>query len=179
MSVGRWACSARRQADRMNANSVGNCRQKSLNCRLPRMGELTSAFGPKQTCTSALRMSAFGDKTDMAPRRVTLLPPNWIEVFRCSSGQRVSAISNDAGTLSERSHPERLWSRRFWAARPILRRRPFLFCPSCTVPTEHRGGAILWKQATDLAPFPDPWSVLLRGDRRTRDGPYFLRRTKD
>jgi hypothetical protein len=30
----------------------------------------------------------------------TLLPPNWIEVFRCSPGQRVSAISNDAGTLS-------------------------------------------------------------------------------
>jgi hypothetical protein len=30
----------------------------------------------------------------------TLLPPNWIEVFRCSPGQRVSAISNDAGTFS-------------------------------------------------------------------------------
>ena len=30
----------------------------------------------------------------------TLLPPNWVEVFRCSPGQRVSAISNDAGTMS-------------------------------------------------------------------------------
>jgi hypothetical protein len=28
------------------------------------------------------------------------LPANWIEVFRCSPGQRVSAISNDAGTFS-------------------------------------------------------------------------------
>jgi hypothetical protein len=30
----------------------------------------------------------------------TLLPPNTIAVFRCSPGQRVSAISNDAGTFS-------------------------------------------------------------------------------
>jgi hypothetical protein len=30
----------------------------------------------------------------------TLLPANWIEVFRCSPGQRVSAISNAAGTFS-------------------------------------------------------------------------------
>jgi hypothetical protein len=30
----------------------------------------------------------------------TLLPANWIEVFRCSPGQRVSAISNDAGTFA-------------------------------------------------------------------------------
>ena len=30
----------------------------------------------------------------------TLLPPNVIAVFRCSPGQRVSAISNDAGTFS-------------------------------------------------------------------------------
>ena len=30
----------------------------------------------------------------------TLLSANWVEVFRCSPGQRVSAISNDAGTFS-------------------------------------------------------------------------------
>jgi hypothetical protein len=30
----------------------------------------------------------------------TLLPPNWVQVVRCSPGQRVSAISNDAGTFS-------------------------------------------------------------------------------
>ena len=30
----------------------------------------------------------------------TLLPPNWVHVVRCSPGQRVSAISNDAGTFS-------------------------------------------------------------------------------
>lgn len=30
----------------------------------------------------------------------TLWPANWIEVFRCSPGQRVAAISNDAGTFS-------------------------------------------------------------------------------
>jgi hypothetical protein len=30
----------------------------------------------------------------------TLLPANWVEVLRCSPGQRVSAISNDAGTFS-------------------------------------------------------------------------------
>jgi hypothetical protein len=30
----------------------------------------------------------------------TLLPPNLVQVVRCSPGQRVSAISNDAGTFS-------------------------------------------------------------------------------
>jgi hypothetical protein len=30
----------------------------------------------------------------------TLLPANWAEVLRCPPGQRVSAISNDAGTFS-------------------------------------------------------------------------------
>ena len=30
----------------------------------------------------------------------TLLPPNTIQVYRCTPGQRVSAISNDAGTFS-------------------------------------------------------------------------------
>jgi hypothetical protein len=30
----------------------------------------------------------------------TLLPANWVQVFRCSPGQRVSAISNNAGTFS-------------------------------------------------------------------------------
>jgi hypothetical protein len=32
--------------------------------------------------------------------RGTLLPPNSVQVYRCSPGQRVSAISNDAGTFS-------------------------------------------------------------------------------
>jgi hypothetical protein len=30
----------------------------------------------------------------------TLLPPNTVAVVRCTPGQRVSAISNDAGTFS-------------------------------------------------------------------------------
>jgi hypothetical protein len=30
----------------------------------------------------------------------TLLPPSWVQVVRCTPGQRVSAISNDAGTFS-------------------------------------------------------------------------------
>jgi hypothetical protein len=30
----------------------------------------------------------------------TLLPPNTVQVYRCTPGQRVSAISNDAGTFS-------------------------------------------------------------------------------
>jgi hypothetical protein len=37
---------------------------------------------------------------DVSSTQGTLLPRNWIEVFRCSPGQRVSAISNDAGTFS-------------------------------------------------------------------------------
>jgi len=35
----------------------------------------------------------------------TLLPANWIEVFRCSPGQCVSAISIDAGTHSLSQSP--------------------------------------------------------------------------
>ena len=30
----------------------------------------------------------------------TLLPANWVQVFKCTPSQRVSAISNDAGTFS-------------------------------------------------------------------------------
>jgi hypothetical protein len=56
-----------------------------------------SAVGPKRTSIAALHMSAFGGKADMAPRSARSCRPH---VFRCSPGQRVSAISNDAGTFS-------------------------------------------------------------------------------
>jgi hypothetical protein len=72
----------------------------------------SSAFG---TQTYAIQLSYPGSTSSTGGCRVaivspndnavsstagTLLPPNWVEVFRCSPGQRVSAISNDAGTMS-------------------------------------------------------------------------------
>jgi hypothetical protein len=39
----------------------------------------------------------------VSPTQGTLLPGNWIEVFRCSPGQRVSAISTMRGPSRSRS----------------------------------------------------------------------------
>jgi hypothetical protein len=72
----------------------------------------SSAFG---TQTYAIQLSYPGSTSSTGGCRVaivspndnavsstagTLLPPNWVNVVRCSPGQRVSAISNDAGTFS-------------------------------------------------------------------------------
>jgi hypothetical protein len=69
MSVGHWACSARRQTRRMKGDTVGNWRQNLFiaACRLRDggTGELMSAIGPKRTSLAAPHMSAFGGKADM------------------------------------------------------------------------------------------------------------------
>jgi hypothetical protein len=72
----------------------------------------SSAFG---TQTYAIRLAYPGSTSSTGGCRIaivspndnavsstqgTLLPPNWVQVVRCSPGQRVSAISNDAGTFS-------------------------------------------------------------------------------
>ena len=72
----------------------------------------SSAFG---TQTYAIQLSYPGSTSSTGGCRIaivspndnavsstagTLLPANWVEVLRCSPGQRVSAISNDAGTFS-------------------------------------------------------------------------------
>jgi hypothetical protein len=71
-----------------------------------------SAFGTQtyavQLCFSGLVSSTGGcriaivspNDNAVSSRQGTLLPANWIDVFRCSPEQRVSAISNDAGTFS-------------------------------------------------------------------------------
>ena len=38
--------------------------------------------------------------TSVTSNTGTMLPPNTIQVYRCTPGQRISAISNDAGTFS-------------------------------------------------------------------------------
>jgi hypothetical protein len=50
--------------------------------------------------TSGCRVAVVDPGTTVSSTAGTLLPPNWIEVYRCTPGQRVSAISNDAGTFS-------------------------------------------------------------------------------
>jgi hypothetical protein len=75
-------------------------------------GSIKLAFG---TQTYALQLTYPGSTSSTGGCRIaivspndnavsstqgTLLPPNWVEVVRCSPGQRVSAISNDAGTFS-------------------------------------------------------------------------------
>jgi hypothetical protein len=75
-------------------------------------GASSSAFG---TQTYAIQVAFPGSTSSTGGCRIaivspndnavsstagTLLPPNWVQVFRCSPGQRVSAISNDAGTFS-------------------------------------------------------------------------------
>ena len=41
-----------------------------------------------------------GSPTAVSSTAGTLLPPSWIQTFKVTPGQRVSAISNDAGTFS-------------------------------------------------------------------------------
>jgi hypothetical protein len=80
----------------------------------------SSAFG---TQTYAIQLSYPGSTSSTGGCRIaivspndnavsstagTLLPANWIDVFRCSPGQRVSAISNDAGTFSLNHRADRL-----------------------------------------------------------------------
>jgi hypothetical protein len=64
----------------------------------------SQAFGTQthavQLCFPGSVSSTGGCRIAIVSPNDALLPANWIEVFRCSPGQRVSAISNDAGTFS-------------------------------------------------------------------------------
>jgi hypothetical protein len=59
------------------------------------------AFPGSVSSTSGCRIAIVSPNDNAVSSTAgTLLPANWIEVVRCSPGQRVSAISNDAGTFS-------------------------------------------------------------------------------
>lgn len=59
------------------------------------------AFPGSVSSTGGCRIAIVSpDDNGVSSTQGTLLPANWIEVFRCSPGQRVSASSNDAGTFS-------------------------------------------------------------------------------
>jgi hypothetical protein len=71
----------------------------------------TSAFGTQTyaiqlaypgstSSTAGCRIAIVDPGTTVSSTAGTLLPPNTITVVRCTPGQRVSAISNDAGTFS-------------------------------------------------------------------------------
>jgi hypothetical protein len=73
----------------------------------------SSAFG---TQTYAIQLSYPGSTSSTGGCRIAIVSPNdnavsstagvpanWIDVFRCSPGQRVSAISDDAGTFLSQS----------------------------------------------------------------------------
>jgi hypothetical protein len=58
------------------------------------------SFPGSVSSTGGCRIAIVDPGTTVSSTAGTLLPANWIDVFRCSPGQRVSAISNDAGTFS-------------------------------------------------------------------------------
>jgi hypothetical protein len=58
------------------------------------------SFPGSVSSTGGCRIAVVDPGTTVSSTAGTLLPANWIDVFRCSPGQRVSAISNDAGTFS-------------------------------------------------------------------------------
>jgi hypothetical protein len=57
-------------------------------------------FPGSVSSTGGCRIAIVDPGTTVSSTAGTLLPPNTITVVRCTPGQRVSAISNDAGTFS-------------------------------------------------------------------------------
>jgi hypothetical protein len=58
------------------------------------------AYPGSLSSTGGCRIAVVDPGGAVSSTQGTLLPPNVVGVFRCSPGQRVSAISNDAGTFS-------------------------------------------------------------------------------
>jgi len=58
------------------------------------------AFPGSVSSTGGCRIAIVDPGIAVSSTQGTLLPANVMGVFRCSPGQRVSAISNDAGTFS-------------------------------------------------------------------------------
>jgi ABC-type cobalamin transport system permease subunit len=58
------------------------------------------AYPGSTSSTGGCRIAIVDPGTTVSSTQGTLLPPNVVFVTRCSPGQRVSAISNDAGTFS-------------------------------------------------------------------------------
>jgi hypothetical protein len=58
------------------------------------------SFAGSVSSTGGCPIAIVDPGTTVSSTAGALLPANWIDVFRCSPGQRVSAISNDAGTFS-------------------------------------------------------------------------------
>jgi hypothetical protein len=58
------------------------------------------SFPGSTSSTGGCRYTIVDLGTTVSSTAGPLLPANWVEVVRCSPGQRVSAISNDAGTFS-------------------------------------------------------------------------------
>jgi hypothetical protein len=74
------------------AQSSGAIGQSVYNIQLAYPGSTSS--------TGGCRIAIVDPGTTVSSTQGTLLPPNTIFVARCTPGQRVSAISNDAGTFS-------------------------------------------------------------------------------
>jgi hypothetical protein len=58
------------------------------------------SFPGSTSSTGGCRIAIVDPGTTVSSTQGTLLAANFAEVFRCTPGQRVSAISNDAGTFS-------------------------------------------------------------------------------
>jgi hypothetical protein len=58
------------------------------------------AYPGSTSSTGGCRVAIVDPGTTVSSTQGTLLPPNAIFAARCTPGQRVSAISNDAGTFS-------------------------------------------------------------------------------
>lgn len=58
------------------------------------------SFPSSISSTGGCRIAVVDSTATVSSTAGTLLPANWIQTLRVSPGQRVSAISNDAGTFS-------------------------------------------------------------------------------
>src|ERR1700745_3869416 len=58
------------------------------------------SFPGSTSSTGGCRVAVVDSTAAVSSTAGTLLPANWVQTYKVTSGQRVSAISNDAGTFS-------------------------------------------------------------------------------
>jgi hypothetical protein len=61
---------------------------------------IACSFPGSVSSTGGMRIAVIDGTTTVNSTTGTFLPANWIQEFKVTPGQRVSAISNDAGTPS-------------------------------------------------------------------------------
>ena len=86
-------------AQAVAVQSVGGAAQSSAAFSVETYAIMVS-FPGSTSSTGGCRVAVVDSTAAVSSTAGTLLPANWVQTYKVTSGQRVSAISNDAGTFS-------------------------------------------------------------------------------